>query len=255
MRVLQTTLELPAGPDGRGEEAYAAAAVIMYDRVARRVTSRSEVQTKEYGELVSAALFPNRIQGGSMTANGGIWTGNGVETIPSQYNPTGSSLPALTNDRFPILVWEGSLTSGVDALLLAPSVWERDIDPNVYRLWSNNWRTAALDNLFATALTIQLTSTQLSVAPMSSPGLPIILPVGDLTGNVKDRPVGMAPQPPVGPPITATYQDRYLVITREKLAELTQVGASKLFQVDFVEPITIATRGSYTLFIRIERTS
>ena len=253
LRASVPTLENASSGDGSGDEVYAAAAAVVWDRSTSTVRSRATVTTREYGQLVSGASYANRIQAGTMTPNGGIWTGNGVEQIPAQYDPAGSSIPAHTTDRFPILVWEGVLQDGVEAVLVIPSLWERDIDPSLYSLWSNKWATMSLPpHILSPAVMAALGSSQLSYVPLAAPGLPIAVPIPDMTANVRDLPIGMVPNPPAAP-VGADYVDRHVFITREKLGALQTVGASTLLPISYSVTTSIFAGGSYTLYLRIER--
>ena len=253
MRVSGVSLEMPVGPDGRGDEVYAAAAVTVWDRSTRTVRHRSSATTKEYGEVANALLFPNRIQGGTITPNGGIWTGNGVEQIPAQYDPTGSAIPAHTSDRFPMLVWEGVLTDGIEAVLVVPTLWERDVDASVYTTWSNAWSSSPLpQHLLSPNVIVQMGTTPLASVTLAGPAGPIMMPIPDMTANVRDHPIGVVPTPAAAP-VAANYLDRHVMITREKLTGLQSVGASTILPITYNEPTTIFSRGSYTLYLRIER--
>jgi hypothetical protein len=247
------TLENPASADGSGDEVYAAAAAIVWDRSTSTVRSRSTVNTREYGQLVNAATYSNRIQAGTMTTSGGIWTNNGAEQIPAQYDPSGSSIPAHTTDRFPLLVWEGVLQDGVEAVLVIPTLWERDLDPSLHSLWASKWNTMALpQHILSPPVMAALGATQLSYVPLGTPGLPIAVPIPDVTANLRDLPIGMVPNPPAAP-VGADYVDRHVFITREKLGALQTVGSATVLPIAYSVPTSIVARGSYTLYLRIER--
>jgi hypothetical protein len=253
-RAATTTLEMPQSRDGSGDEVYAAAAAVVWDRSTSTVRSRTSVTTKEYGELVNATLYPNRLLGGTMTPNGGIWTGNGVEQIPAKYDPAGSSIPAHTTDQFPLLVWEGDLNDGVEAVLVIPTLWERDIDPSLYNLWANKWSTMSLpQHILSPPVMAALGTTQLSYVPLAAPGPPIAVPFPDMTANVRDLPIGMVPMGPLAAPVGADYVDRHVFITREKLGALQSVGASTILPISYSVTTSFFARGSYTLYVRIER--
>ena len=53
-------------------------------------------------------------------------------------------------------------------------------------------------------------------------------------------------------PVFAAYQDRYVVLTKEKLAALA-VGGSTIMPIPFDEPATVISSGMYTLYLRVER--
>ena len=163
---------------------------------------------------------------------------------------------APSDDGFPFAVWEGVLTEGVEAVLVVPTIWERDIDPSPWVIWSNDWKSTSLTSLFS-APVIQSELLDPNLVSLISPTQPTALPFSmapaDLLANTRDHPIGIIPQPP-SPllPVTAIYQDRYAVVTREKLTALAP-GGSVILPILFWEPATIYTRGRYTLYLRVER--
>lgn len=252
-RVSNTTAEPPTAPDGKYDEAYAAAAVILWDRKTSSVRSRGDVRTREYGDIGNGTFYGTRIKAGTGSATGGIWVGNGVEQIPADYDPSGSTIPAPTTDRFPLAVWEGSLTAGIEALLIVPSLWDRDIDSSPYTLWKQGWASTPLTSFFANPLiTSQMIDPRLAVAtPDIIVFTPFILTTPDAAAHIKDRPIGVFAQPPLVP-VAVAYHDRHVMITREKLASLA-AGASTTLAIPLEEPPSIVTGAKYTLYLRIDR--
>jgi hypothetical protein len=99
-----------------------------------------------------------------------------------------------------------------------------------------------------------LGSTQLSYVPLAAPGLPIAVPIPDMTANVRDLPIGMVPNPPPpAAPVGADYVDRHVFITREKLGALQAAGASTVLPITYSVTTSLFASGSYTLYLRIER--
>lgn len=252
--VFRTTNEPAVSPDGSGDEVYAAVATLLWNRNALTIGARTLLKTKEHGHVGTAGLFPSRVQAGTMTPTGGIWTGNGTEQVPSQYSPNGSSFPTPTVDQFPLLVWEGTLTDGADALLVVPTLWERDLDPTIYTVWERYWTTSPLASLFSNPTVNQLIlSTTLGqiLNPVTTLGTPLDVPLADMQASVRDRPVGTTPTP-MPLPVVGRYEDRFIILTREKLANLS-VGGGTIMPVQYAEPTTIFSNGHYTLYLRIER--
>jgi hypothetical protein len=251
-RAYQPTLEIQTGPDGAGDEVYASAAVMVWNRTTQAIQSQNVVRTLEYGEVPNAQLYPNRIQVGTVTAYGGI---KGTELIPQQFDPMGSTpMPPPATDRFPLLLWEGTLTDGADAVLVIPTLWDRDIDPSLYVVWRNAWLSPTMPRLFATPELQNLLAQGVLTSPSLTVGPAVIaVPPPELTLSVKDHPIGLTPKPTSGPPAFADYQDRYVMITREKLTQLQGPGAYLTLPISYVEPQSLITRASYQLYLRIER--
>ena len=255
-RVASETQDLNADVDGRGDEVYVATAAVVMDRQSRTIRDRVIKRSKEHGDIGNGTFFKDRIQAGTKTTSGGIWAGNGIEQIPAAFDPSGSTFPLPSNDGFPFTVWEGALTDGVEAVLVVPTIWERDVDPSPWVIWSNDWKNASLTSLFsAPAITSELKDPNL-VSQISSTQptlLPFSMAPADLLANTRDHPIGIVPQPPAPLiPVTAIYQDRYALVTREKLVALPP-GGSVILPILFWEPGTNYARGRYTLYLRVER--
>jgi hypothetical protein len=254
----------PRDWDGKKDEAYAAATVIKWDRTNGTVVSRSVSQSLEYGDLGDVNMWPSRIQAGTFSGKGGLWGGNGTDWVPGTYPPQGHSIPAGTLDRFPLLVWDGLLYDGVDAVLLVPTLWESDGQPRAFDQYKTNWLQSDLSAVLASP-TVQAQLKDTYLYPNIYPADHVANTFGTLvtiftagvfghysitstlmTANL-DRPIGL-----LGGQNTTQYQDRMLVLTREKLSALTP-GTSQLILIPFAEPVDGALNGLYTLYVRVER--
>ena len=259
-RVTTPTREPIILDDGRFDEAYAAAAIVLFNRKDSTVASHTVVRTREYGD-VGGGKFGDRIQAGTATSSGGLG-GLGGEHVPAEFDPSGSTFPAATSDRFPLLVWEGALNTAAEALLVVPSVWDRDLDSTTYVAWKTPWITSSLMTFVRSNEVVNETKTAGVVQIVSDqhPGFPFVLPMSEAEGHVKDRPIGAQTDPPLPlPPVAIIYKDRHVMLTREKLADLAP-GGSKMILVPFGEVTLTGPFGAaaalgalYTLYLRIER--
>jgi len=121
LRAINMSFDDQLSRDGKGDEVFAASFVRHYDRRSGAVVGASMAKTLTYGDTY---LFgTTRVQAGSMSSTGGIRDG---DPIPANSDPTVRSAPPSTTG-FPLKVWEGTLTDGVDALVLSPSIWEQDL--------------------------------------------------------------------------------------------------------------------------------
>jgi hypothetical protein len=68
------------------------------------------------------ARLGTRIRDATGGTGGGLVANN---IVPNGFVP-GESIGEPQSDRFPLLVWDGVLTDGIDGLLVVPSLWERD---------------------------------------------------------------------------------------------------------------------------------
>lgn len=251
----------PLQLDGRGDEVYAAAAVVNWDRRLNQLTSFSFVQTREYGDIGDGTFFPTRIKAGTFTMTGGIKSG---DRVPSTYDVTGANLPTPATDQFPLLVWEGTLTAGVEALVIAPSLWERDTIRLHFTSYKTNWSSASpAAVLTSPTVTLQYTNTSVTSAVVPLDPLTVAAPpaptfMGPVTNGYKiavlafgpssDRPIGMST---FGLGVVS-YQERLMLITQEKLASLN-VGDGVTLAIPYAEPIDIFLNGIYTLYVRVQR--
>ncbi len=256
------TVDDPRDYDGVKDEVYAAAAAVLWDRTNSTVRGQSVIRSREYGD-VGNGQRGTRIQAGSATVTGGIWGGNGTDFAPQQYDPRGSALPAASIDQLPLLVWEGILTDGLDGLLIVPSLWESDQQPRGYDNYQTSWKSSPISVLSSPTVQRQLNTPTISSAVVpKNPAVQVAnalttLFTGGLVGSFGfismlatanlDRPIGLAP----GGNATE-YQDRLVVITREKLKTL-QPGYGTTVSVPFAEPANGSLDGVYMLYLRVDR--
>jgi len=251
----------PRDYDGVKDEVYPAAAAVLWDRKSGAVRSHGFIRSREYGDVGNAGQRGTRIQAGSATAAGGI---RANDVVPKEYDPRGNTLPAPSTEQLPLLVWEGELTDSIDGLLVVPSLWESDLRGRAFENYSNTW-----GNPTAAWLTSPLIQSQLrtrAIGPVTVPRSATVVVANSLTtiftGSVAggfafvsalatanlDRPIGLSPAGNA-----TSYQDRLIVITREKLHGL-EPGAGLTVTIPLAEPADGVLDGSYTLFLRVERT-
>ncbi|MGB8693110.1 MAG: hypothetical protein WCD08_06340 [Steroidobacteraceae bacterium] len=116
--------------DGQGDEIYAKAFVRQYDRRNGDVVMFTNRGTLTYGDINGRGT--SRIQAGTQSASGGIRDG---DSIPANGDPTDRN-GNPSDIAFPLRLWEGTLTDGVDALVISPTLWEEDNSNQPYQLWS-----------------------------------------------------------------------------------------------------------------------
>jgi hypothetical protein len=142
IRCYQASMDDMLSRDGMGDEVYAATYIRRYDRRTGELVDTVTRQSASHGDVQN---FDNqRLQAGSRSQTGGIQDG---DMIPG---------PALIATRsvtpqdvtFPMRLWEGTLTDGVDALVMSPSLWEQDVGDAFYGQWLQNQTTLNL-SMFA----------------------------------------------------------------------------------------------------------
>ncbi len=126
--------------DGAKDEVFLRTDASLYDIWTNR--NQPMRQSRVIGD---SNTRPERIRAGRATSigggNGGFEDGDG---FPSSTTPW-VRVSAPTDDRPPLLVWEGDLTRDNNALALIPSIWESDENS---RLLFNQW-TGSVAETFA----------------------------------------------------------------------------------------------------------
>jgi len=193
----------------------------------------------------NGSTYPNRIRAGTASPLGGL---NGGSVIGDPGTPGA--------ETFPFVLWEGSLTSGGEAVVVFPSIWERDTDDRSWSDYSSNWMSAQAPILGSQTLQAQYRSTSLApILAMSDNGALQQNFTGTIYGSYAiglnwlsgiDRPVGMTSATGANP----VYSERAIVLTGEKLAGMVVGGTSDL-QIQFNENDT--QHAGYNMILRVER--
>jgi hypothetical protein len=242
------------GSDGLGDEIYAAAVALQWDRSNDMEKSRSVVRTVEYGDVSASAAAADRIRAGTASAGtGGLKGGDAVPDgfVAPAKNSATKGTPSST--QFPLQVWEGPLTAGVDAVLIVPSLWERDTADTAYRRYEALWKLYPFRGVLLSApVQVQIKSPvpQVAVTVGSILTPATLISLTDIGLGIIDRPLGLTPAPLIEP-----YDDRVILVTRESLGGLTAVGNSIDLPIRYSEPnADPLLGGDYTLYLRVERT-
>jgi len=129
VRAYAATMDDLLSRDGTGDEIYAAAYVRRYDR---RTSAPPVVTTRKTSSHGDVFHFSNqRLQAGTRTPTGGIQDG---DMIPGPALIATRSVPPQ-NATFPMQIWEGTLTDGVEAVIISPSLWEQDVGEGFLNQW------------------------------------------------------------------------------------------------------------------------
>ena len=244
IQVDRPTIDDASGADGVGDEIYAAAVVVRADRSGTKIGA-TVVKSKEYGDIGNGSTWPNRVRAGTASPSGGLAAGNRLGD---------SGTPGA--ETFPIAVWEGQLADGGEAVVIFPSIWERDTDDARWQSYSANWVSNSAPILNSPLLLNQYSSTVLTpvVATIETGAVGDITapiygafntPFADWLGSPVDRMIGIMPANG-----TFAYPEHIVVVTREKLAGLA-VGGTADLQIPLSE--IIPPGGSYTMILRVER--
>lgn len=138
LQCLQETKDDMLNLDGKHDEVYAGAYIARVTRDTNNAPPApgSFVRTKVMGDTNG---FPDRLRTGTASDAGGIQTG---DFVPSSAAVALQPGVATTNDRFPLLVWEGELRDSSDLLVIAPVLfsWNK-AGEGPWNTWSGWWST------------------------------------------------------------------------------------------------------------------
>jgi hypothetical protein len=129
------TFDNQTSADGRGDEIYIGSAAYVNSRLATIAISaiHGDVGAPPI-PLPGAPSRAGRVQAGTASATGGIWTSDIVPyTTNPGFNP-GGPVQTAYRDRFPLIAWEGWL-GGDTAVEISPSIWESDGDLTAFNEW------------------------------------------------------------------------------------------------------------------------
>jgi hypothetical protein len=205
------------------------------------------------------------VRAGSFGATGGLKAG---DVVPAGGDPRMTSgSPSAT--RFPLVVWEGALRDGIDAVIVKPTLWEVDGQQQYYSQWANPTHSGrAHPQLRAEqAAAVKDKATQGDLTPFrgvivfncaSADVLQADCSPGD------DRPIGINQNTCIGNPRGLAWCDVTIVLTREgierALSSSYQVAGDPpgvitipLSDREGVDDVRGGLDGNYELYIRVER--
>jgi hypothetical protein len=185
--------------DGKGDEVFLATHVMQFDTTSTSLVVNNEVLTsKVYGDISG---FSYRVKAGTAGLTGGLVSGN-------EFPPPKS---LVGTGGLPMVLWEGELVQGRGAVLIVPTIWEWDDNPELFGNWLTG-RHAFLSRLLkADVMASILLNQNVKPVEMGSPGLFVRT---NMFGDPRDRPIGLKPgQPaadagffaPLDPRKAATY--------------------------------------------------
>ncbi len=245
-QVMRETVDDPFDRDGKRDEVYAAAYWSVFDRKTRMSGGKGLARSRTYGD---ASRWPARVAAGRGSPSGGLKTN---DTIPAGWNVQGPPPPAQDPMRFPVVVWEGSLTNDKELLVIRPTLWEEDADATTFDRWRQNSQnagfpdyqgpdrlTGTLSSPFTGNLWFTTAKNIISHYLLSEP-----LSFG------KDRPLGVNEHDNI-----FYWNDQYYVLTRENLESTlnAQRGMLTVWFYDRDKGTDPPLQGHYRMLLAIER--
>jgi hypothetical protein len=178
--VNQQSYDNPLQLDGKGDEVYFAAYVARFDTTAADLVDQQILSTKVHGDVNG---FPERKQAGFASGRGGIRSGDRFP-FPTPFKPAG----ALSMTELPMVLWEGELVQGQSAVLITPTVWEWDDDPELFAYWAVG-RGEFVERLLEPDILSGILDNRFWL-PMEL-GAPGLLVHTNMFADARDRPIGL----------------------------------------------------------------
>jgi hypothetical protein len=254
---------------------YGAAVIRQYDRRSAQATMFTNANTWVYGDV--NGRIGQRQQAGTRGPGGGI--GNG-DFVPTGFNPgLRDTLPPQVN-LFPMTLWQGTLTDGVDALVISPSLWINYGDNPLFSTWNQNENSFTSSLLLASSVQNQINTQALGMVflgpsenVMGSAAQSVVhdattaiidtilvIPFIELGGPSHDRPIGLTDANPSDPTSSTILPNATLVLTREMIEKRLGSNSWTILPIDFKDTAHGFTNlpgsdrpGEYQMFIQIER--
>ncbi len=257
---------------------YAAAVVRQYDRRNNQNTMFTNLNTWVYGDI--NGMISQRKQAGTRGPGGGIGDG---DLVPTGFMPgSRDAMPTpQVNNLLPLTLWEGTLTDGVDALVISPSLWINYGDNPLFSTWNQNQDSFNNSILMDPRVQNQINNQTLGTIVLG-PGANVsgsvaqatvhdaatmildtilVIPFVELQGGPShDRPVGLADANPSDPTSSTILPNTTLVLTREMIEKRLGSGSWMMMPIDlndtahsFTGLIGADRPGEYQMFIQIER--
>jgi len=235
--------------DGKGDEVFLLADVKTVNRD-RKIEFSTQRRSKTMGDRNG---YSYRIKAGSRSAMGGIRTG---DEIPKK-NPwrrAGRPRP----DRLPMVVWEGELVEGKNAVAIIPTIWEWDGGSDAFGEWTGWARDTArilkqanvIDKLFGEPIGGRVRV----VFEASELALGIALSLqrdsdGGILGKAQDRPIGM-----IRKGKRYVFLPKVLALNYNTAEEVlkTNFGLGRgIIEINYKDDSKL--RGDYSLYLQVQR--
>ena len=132
LRAVRASKDDVLSRDGMGDEIYVGVFSRKYDRRNESLLNSWPNKTPyTYGDVNGRGT--SRIQAGTMSGLGGIRNGDPIpaNSDPAERNGNPSDI------AFPLKIFDGVLTNGIDTLVISPTIWEEDNSNLAYTLWNN----------------------------------------------------------------------------------------------------------------------
>ena len=238
--VTSQTYDHLLGIDGKGDEVWLATHVLQLDTTSTSLVVANKVQTS--GVFGDVNGFSYRMKAGTAGSTGGLVTGN---VFPSPKGLIGTG-------GFPLVVWDGTLVQGRSAVMIIPTIWEWDDNPELFGNWLTGRHSFLARLLQPDRVAMILLNQSLDPVEMGSPGLYVHT---NMYADPRDRPIGLKPaQPAPGAgffgPLEQVYGPKYgtmsdsvvtTILPSNPFASFARALLEKLFKLLHLFPGSLGT--------------
>ena len=247
--------------DGKWDEVYVSAFVQTFNRPSGQLLASATIKSPIHGDVNG---FPPgaRVRAGTASDLGGIVTSDNVSPILGQPAPGAAGYPQL-------VLWEGTLTSDREVVVLHPVLWEADIG-NANTTAYNGWRQYFEGNPAREWSIPGVQTPDPQAATWFQEGAAVKLsPAVDwmvVTTTDKDRPIGV--RNGGCETYCGFWLDQMLILTRERIERVlsSPYATGEKGQLEFrvtdhyklpngSHSSWSALQGDYVLILRVERIS
>ena len=237
-RVVHETADDPNSVDGVKDEVYFAFVTGKYDRVtSSHVGADVFRRTHVLGDVYNHQT--NRVLAGTATANGGLQTG---DVYPFVADPSQRYGKPVSDLSFPIVVWDGRLLPGQDAVLIFPTLWESHANTAPMDAWAQGEMRDMFRTWINPDVQRALTATTFAAVLPQGTGSAAVF------GSKGDRPIGLE---------RSGLPRRVIVLTREMVESLMPTYANRVsrnkMELQLVDAAGADLQGSYILYFEVER--
>lgn len=238
--------------DGKRDEVYLLAEIAEFNS-AGEVLNRTSPQSVVMGDIQGQDT-PPRIPAGRASSLGGLRSSDQFpETEPWRRTAAPSSR------RPPMLLWEGTLTQGVNAVIIVPTIWEWDGPTDLLMQYRNGM--ASVFARYVRTLSADERAFSNFLTPLTG-GPGTSRPVGfEPSGNAADRPIGVNVRAGAFNAASEDGQGREWFTPQRMLLtySLAQQAAANttdgfgpgIFKITYRDAAELA--GNYTLYVQVER--
>lgn len=235
--------------DGKGDEVYCVADVLLYNREGVLLLR----QRRQSAVLGDTAGFPQRLPAGSAGDSGGLKSGDAYPHAEPWRRRADAVLRDEVGTRtgLPMVLWEGELADGESLLQIAPTIWEWDGNPELFGQWNQELERSLRQRLVGLGGLIDSLRTPAVSQPTYGRSDVVRTRTGfDFRlnlGTAGDRPIGLAPLEAQ----TDEFYAAQLLLSYAAALEASQQG--RAIEVHYREPQPSHLEGDYTLYLQVER--